>query len=149
MLDPISLATSAFAAIKSGVEIGKQLNDLSHHIVKFVKQMNVVEEEHKKKKSSWFTSSNEEALDTYFKLKKVHDMENQLRELFMWYGAPNAWDEFIAIRSDIRKKKQKEKERKARERAELIKIASYIGIGVLAMAAIVVFVLNYKMLTSK
>lgn len=149
MLDPISLATSAFAAIKSGVEVGKQLNDLSHHIIKFVKQMTVVEEEHKKKKSSWFTSSNEEALDTYFKLKKVHDMENQLREVFMWYGAPNAWDEFIAIRSDIRKKKQKEKERKARERAELIKIASYIGIGVLAIAAVVVFALNYKMLTSK
>ena len=112
MLDPISLATSAFAAIKSGVEVGKQLNDLSHHIIKFVKQMSAVEEEHKKKKSSWFTSSNEEALDTYFKLKKVHDMENQLRELFMWYGAPNAWDEFIAIRSDIRKKKQKKKKEK-------------------------------------
>ena len=149
MLDPISLATSAFAAIKSGVEVGKQLNDLSHHIIKFVKQMSAVEEEHKKKKSSWFTSSNEEALDTYFKLKKVHDMENQLRELFMWYGAPNAWDEFIAIRSDIRKKKQKKKKEKQRERAELIKIASYIGIGVLAIAAVVVFVLNYKMLTSK
>ncbi|OUU24147.1 MAG: hypothetical protein CBB97_12410 [Candidatus Endolissoclinum sp. TMED37] len=149
MLDPISLATSAFAAIKSGVEVGKQLNDLSHHIIKFVKQMSAVEEEHKKKKSSWFTSSNEEALDTYFKLKKVHDMENQLRELFMWYGAPNAWDEFIAIRSDIRKKKQKEKERKAKERAELIKIASYIGVGILVVAAIVVFALNYKMLTSK
>ena len=122
MLDPLSLATSAFAAIKSGVEIGKQLNDVSHHIVKFVKQMNVVEEEHKKKKSSWFTSSNEEALDTYFNLKKVHDMENQLRELFMWYGAPNAWDEFIAIRSDIRKKKQKERERK-----EEISVSNGVG----------------------
>ena len=50
MLDPISLATSAFAAIKSGVEVGKQLNDLSHHIIKFVKQMSAVEEEHKKRK---------------------------------------------------------------------------------------------------
>lgn len=149
MLDPISLATSAFAAIKSGVEVGKQLNDLSHHIIKFVKQMSAVEEEHKKKKSSWFTSSNEEALDTYFKLKKVHDMENQLRELFMWYGAPNAWDEFIAIRSDIRKKKQKEKERKAKERAELVKIASYIGVGILLIAVVVIFAFNYKMLTSK
>ena len=149
MVDPISIATSAFAAIKSGIEVGKQLTDVSHHIIRFVSQMTKVEEEHKKKKSSWFTSSNEEALDTYFKLKQVHDMENQLREMFLLYGAPNAWNEFIAIRSDIRKKKQKEKERKAKERAELIKIASYIGVGILVMVAIVVFIFNYKMLTSK
>ena len=42
-------------------------------------------------------------------------MENQLREMFMLYGAPNAWSEFVAIRTDIKKKRiaaiaQKKKE---------------------------------------
>ncbi len=105
-MDPITIATSAFAAIKSGVSVGKELHSLSGQIIKFVKQMNVVEEEHKKEKSKWFTTTNEEALDSYFKLKQVHDMENQLREMFMLYGAPNAWSEFIAIRTDIKKKRQ-------------------------------------------
>ena len=80
-MDPISIATAAFTVIKQGVSVGKELHSLSGQIIKFVKQMNVVEEEHKKEKSKWYTSSNEEALDTYFKLKQVHDMENQLREM--------------------------------------------------------------------
>ena len=107
-MDPISIATTAFTVIKQGVSVGKELHSLSGQIIKFVKQMNIVEEEHKKEKSKWYTSSNEEALDTYFKLKQVHDMENQLREIFMLYGAPNAWSEFIAIRTDIKKKKDRE-----------------------------------------
>ena len=48
-MDPITLYTSAFTAIKSGVEVGKQLTDLSHQIIKFVGGMSKVEEEHKKK----------------------------------------------------------------------------------------------------
>ena len=32
-------------------------------------------------------------------------MENQLREMFMLYGAPNAWSEFVSIRTDIKKKR--------------------------------------------
>ena len=147
MTDPISIATMAFGAIKSGVEVGKKLTDLSGHIVRFVSQMSLIEDDHKKEKSKWFASSTEEALDTYFKLKKVHEMEDQLRSVFMLYGAPNAWNEFVAIRSDIRKKKQREKERLARERAELIKIASYIGAVLLIVTACIIFGINYKMIT--
>ena len=124
-MDPITIATSAFAAIKSGVSVGKELHSLSGQIIKFVKQMNVVEEEHKKEKSKWFTTTNEEALDSYFKLKQVHDMENQLREMFMLYGAPNAWSEFIAIRTDIKKKRQAAIAKKKKDRENLIMICAY------------------------
>ena len=124
-MDPISIATTAFTVIKQGVSVGKELHSLSGQIIKFVKQMNIVEEEHKKEKSKWYTSSNEEALDTYFKLKQVHDMENQLREMFMLYGAPNAWSEFIAIRTDIKKKRQASIAKKKKDRENLIMICAY------------------------
>ena len=124
-MDTISIATTAFTVIKQGVSVGKELHSLSGQIIKFVKQMNIVEEEHKKEKSKWYTSSNEEALDTYFKLKQVHDMENQLREMFMLYGAPNAWSEFIAIRTDIKKKRQAAIAKKKKDRENLIMICAY------------------------
>ena len=124
-MDPISIATTAFTVIKQGVSVGKELHSLSGQIIKFVKQMNIVEEEHKKEKSKWYTSSNEEALDTYFKLKQVHDMENQLREMFMLYGAPNAWSEFIAIRTDIKKKRQAAIAKKKKDRENLIMMCAY------------------------
>tara|TARA_R100000005_G_scaffold89061_1_gene59339 strand:- start:728 stop:1171 length:444 start_codon:yes stop_codon:yes gene_type:complete len=147
-MDPITLCTSAFTAIKSGVEVGKQLTDLSHQIIKFVGGMSKVEEEHKKKKSSWFTSSNEQALDTFFALQKVHQMEEQLREVFMLYGNINMWNEFIAIRAKIRKERRLKREREAREKAETIKLLSYCGIVVGLLIIIVIFYLNYKMLNN-
>ena len=145
-MDPLTIATAAFGAIKQGVSVGKELHSLSGQIIKFVKQMNVVEEEHKKEKSKWFTSSNEEALDTYFKLKQVHDMENQLREMFMLYGAPNAWREFIAIRTDIKKKRQAAIAKKKKEREDFIMICAYGALVIALIGLASLLLLNSNLL---
>ena len=145
-MDPLTIATAAFGAIKQGVSVGKELHSLSGQIIKFVKQMNVVEEEHKKEKSKWFTSSNEEALDTFFKLKQVHDMENQLREMFMLYGAPNAWSEFIAIRTDIKKKRQAAIAKKKKEREDFIMICAYGALVIALIGLASLLLLNSNLL---
>ena len=145
-MDPLTIATAAFGAIKQGVSIGKELHSLSGQIVKFVKQMSIVEEEHKKEKSKWFTSSNEEALDTYFKLKQGHDMENQLREMFMLYGAPNAWSEFIAIRTDIKKKRQAAIAKKKKEREDFMMICAYGALVIALIGLASLLLLNSNLL---
>ena len=38
-MDPLTIATAAFGAIKSSVEVGKQLTDVSGQIIKFVNQI--------------------------------------------------------------------------------------------------------------
>ena len=145
-MDPLTIATAAFGAIKQGVSIGKELHSLSGQIIKFVKQMNIVEEEHKKEKSKWYTSSNEEALDTYFKLKQVHDMENQLREMFMLYGAPNAWSEFIAIRTDIKKKRQAAIAKKKKDRENLIMMCAYAALVIALIGLASLLLINSNLL---
>ena len=145
-MDPISIATTAFTVIKQGVSVGKELHSLSGQIIKFVKQMNIVEEEHKKEKSKWYTSSNEEALDTYFKLKQVHDMENQLREIFMLYGAPNAWSEFIAIRTDIKKKRQAAIAKKKKDRENLIMMCAYAALVIALIGLASLLLINSNLL---
>ena len=145
-MDPITIATSAFTAIKSGVAVGKELHSLSGQIIKFGKQMNIVEEEHKKEKSKWFTSANEEALDTYFQLKQVHDMENQLREMFMLYGAPNAWSEFIAIRTDIRKKRQAAIAKKKKEREDFMMLCAYGALVIALIGLASILLINSNLL---
>lgn len=139
-MDPITIATAAFGAIKSGIEVGKELNSLSGYIIKFVKQMSDVEEQHKKEKSKWFTSSNEEALHTYFSLKQVHDMENQLREIFTWHGSPGAWSEFVAIRTDIRKKKVAAEAKRKAEREKRMVNCAY-GLLAVTLISLIVFLI--------
>tara|TARA_Y100000004_G_scaffold170570_1_gene205729 strand:+ start:239 stop:670 length:432 start_codon:yes stop_codon:yes gene_type:complete len=143
-MDPISIATAAFGAIKSGIEVGKELNSLSGHIIKFVKQMSDVEEEHKKEKNKWFTSSNEEALHTYFALKQVHDMENQLREIFTWHGAPGAWSEFVAIRTDIRKKRQAAEAKRRAQKKQFMINCSYalLAVTLIGFVGFLIMMLN-------
>ena len=145
-MDPISIATTAFTVIKQGVSVGKELHSLSGQIVKFVKQMSIVEEEHKKEKSKWYTSSNEEALHTYFKLKQVHDMENQLREMFMLYGAPNAWSEFVAIRTDIKKKRLAAVAQKKKEREEFLMFCAYSALAISIIGVLTLLLLNTSLL---
>ena len=145
-MDPISIATAAFTVIKQGVSVGKELHSLSGQIIKFVKQMSIVEEEHKKEKSKWYTSSNEEALDTYFKLKQVHDMENQLREMFMLYGAPNAWSEFVAIRTDIKKKRLAAVAQKKKEREEFLMFCAYSALAISIIGVLTLLLLNTSLL---
>ena len=146
-MDPITIATSAFTAIKSGVAVGKELHSLSGQIIKFVNQMTNVEEEHKKQKASWFTSSNEEALDTFFKIQKVHQMEEQLREVFMLYGNINMWNEFVAIRAKVRKDRQIAKAKKQRERAELLQFITYGALALGIVAVVTIFTVNYFLIT--
>ena len=138
-MDPISISTPAITVIKQGVSVGKELHSLSG-------QMNIVEEEHKKEKSKWYTSSNEEALDTYFKLKQVHDMENQLREMFMLYGAPNAWSEFIAIRTDIKKKRQAAIAKKKKDRENLIMMCAYAALVIALIGLASLLLINSNLL---
>ena len=145
-MDPLTIATAAFGAIKSSVEVGKQLTDVSGQIIKFVNQMTNVEEEHKKQKASWFTSSNEEALDTFFKIQKVHQMEEQLREMFMLYGAPNAWSEFIAIRTDIKKKRQAAIAKKKKDRENLIMMCAYAALVIALIGLASLLLLNSNLL---
>ena len=146
-MDPLTIATAAFGAIKSSVEVGKQLTDVSGQIIKFVNQMTNVEEEHKKQKASWFTSSNEEALDTFFKIQKVHQMEEQLREVFMLYGNINMWNEFVAIRAKVRKDRQIAKAKKQRERAELLQFLTYGALALGIIALVIIFTVNYFLIT--
>ena len=144
-MDPISIATSAFAAIKSGISVGKELHSLSGQIIKFVKQMNVVEEEHKKEKSKWFTSSNEEALDTYFKLKQVYYMNNKLIEMFILYSSLNTWIDFLSIKTDIKKKRLAAIAQKKKEREEFLMFCAYCALAIYLIGLITLLLMNINL----
>ena len=74
-MEPISVAVAAFAAIKSGVKLGKDAQSMMQDIGKMWGAIDEVREGHRKKKKSPFTSVNEEALETYAAQQKANDLE--------------------------------------------------------------------------
>ena len=62
-------------------------------------------------------------------------MENALREMIMLHGNYNMWQQFQAIRVEVRKKRREAKLKAERERRQLIKA---ISIGTFTLLGLIV-----------
>tara|TARA_B100000989_G_scaffold236891_1_gene183800 strand:- start:1158 stop:1640 length:483 start_codon:yes stop_codon:yes gene_type:complete len=127
----LSVATSAFNAIKKGFEVGRDIESMSGDLSRWMSaasDINKAEEYAKKpplfKKLFASGSVEEEAMATFMAKKKAEDMRYQLKQLISLTRGPAAWEELLATEGAIRKKRQKMiYEQKERQR----KIGEIIG----------------------
>jgi hypothetical protein len=94
MIDPVSalaLATSAYKAIKKGIEMGRELEDMGGQLGTWfgaVSDVKNAEEEAKDpplfKKLIAKGSVEQQALQALFARKKIEQQEKDLRELIVW-----------------------------------------------------------------
>jgi len=94
MIDPVSalaLATSAYKAIKKGIEMGRELEDMGGQLGTWfgaVSDVKNAEEEAKDpplfKKLIAKGSVEQQALQALFARKKIEQQEKELRELIVW-----------------------------------------------------------------
>tara|TARA_E500000318_G_scaffold15082_3_gene15452 strand:+ start:362 stop:811 length:450 start_codon:yes stop_codon:yes gene_type:complete len=149
-MDPLTLAIASFETVKKGIAIGKDLNHMYKDLLKFCNGIDGVHESHMKKKASRFTSASEEALDTFLAKKQVDDMENALREMIMLHGNYNMWQQFQAIRVEVRKKRREAKLKAERERRQLIKaisVGTFTLLGVIIVGGLAFNIYHYYFAT--
>jgi hypothetical protein len=94
MIDPVSalaIATSAYKAIKKGIEMGRELEDMGGQLGTWfgaVSDVKNAEEEAKDpplfKKLIAKGSVEQQALQALFARKKIEQQEKELRELIVW-----------------------------------------------------------------
>jgi hypothetical protein len=127
MIDPMT----AFAVIKSGISAGKALTSMTKDIAGFFDSIESAKIKHKKKKSSMFSSSNEEALDTFMKQTQAKECEEELRILITSTLGISQWRNLQNIRREIRveRKEQARLDSIAREEKQQMIIS---GIAILA-----------------
>jgi hypothetical protein len=127
-MEPISVAVAAFAAIKSGVKLGKDAQSMMSDIGKMWGAIDEVRGEHKKKKKSPFTSANEEALETFAALKKAEDLERELEKVVKMTRGFYAWQDLLKIRGQIKRERMEaEKARKAKA-AQQMELAAAVAL---------------------
>jgi len=150
MIDPVTAlatATAAFNAVKKGVEMGQDIENMAGAIGKWmgaVSDINKSEEFAKKpplfKKLFAGGSVEEEALNAFMAKKKAEDMREQLRQIISATRGPSAWQELVKTEADIRKRRQEtiyaQKERQKR----FIEIVVIIGATIVGVA-LVIFVI--------
>ena len=127
-MEPISVAVAAFAAIKSGVKLGKDAQSMMSDIGKMWGAIDEVRGEHRKKKKSPFTSANEEALETFAALKKAEDLERELEKVVKMTRGFYAWQDLLKIRGQIKRERlEAERARKAKA-AQQMELAAAVAL---------------------
>ena len=123
-MDPVTafgVATTAYKTIVAGFKVGKQVENMSKDLGRWMGAIQTIKEGHNKKKSRMFGSVEEEALETFAMKKKAIAMENELRTFVNYNYGPNAWNEVIQIQAQIRKEKKEaqiEAQRRQRQAVE-------------------------------
>ena len=110
----ISAATGAFNAIKKGVAVGQDIENMAGALGKWmgaVSDIKKAEELNKKpplfKKLFAAGSVEEEAMQIFMAKKKAEDMREQLKQIIMFTRGMNAWQELLRTEADVRKRRQK------------------------------------------
>jgi desulfoferrodoxin (superoxide reductase-like protein) len=127
-MEPISVAVAAFAAIKSGVKLGKDAQSMMSDIGKMWGAIDEVRGEHKKKKKSPFTSANEEALETFAALKKAEDLEHELEKIVKMTRGFYAWQELLKIRGQIKRERMEAEQARKAKAAQQMELAAAVAL---------------------
>ncbi len=154
MIDPITAlatATAAFNAVKKGVEMGQDIENMAGAIGKWmgaVSDINKSEEFAKKpplfKKLFAGGSVEEEALNAFMAKKKAEDMREQLRQIISATRGPQAWQELVKTEADIRKRRQETIYAQKERQKHFIEIVVIIGATIMgaALVAFVIWLIN-------
>ena len=124
MIDPFT----AFAAVKSAVSAGRELVNVTKQIGEFFDGVDDLRAAHEKKKNSLFSGSDENAMETFVKLQKAKDAEEELRQIVISTRGFSAWGELQAIRVQARKDRKAKEVAKKKRKAKIIeRIVIYGG----------------------
>ena len=146
MLDPVTLsaavtgATTAYNAIKKAIMIGKEMEDMSSELSRWMTAVSDVDNVHRNANSPStldriFNGSIEQvAIESFSAKKKLAKQREELRNFLVAHYGTTAWDDLVREEGRIRKARQKavyareEKNRQIRDYT-IIGVTSLIGFG--------------------
>ena len=149
MLDPVTLsaavtgATTAYNAIKKAIMVGKEIEDMSSELSRWMTAVSDVDNVHRNANSPSaldrvFNGSIEQvAIESFSAKKKLAKQREELRNFLVANYGTTAWDDLIREEGRIRKARQKavyareEKNRQIRDYT-IIGVTSLVGFGSMA-----------------
>jgi hypothetical protein len=128
MLDPVTIGIAFTAAqqsvgyIKKAISLGKDINSLYGQFSKFFQNSDKIHETNAKLQSgkSILTDGEIRALSIQIAMqsKALRDAEKQLKELLIYSGNKDVWDEMMAERVRMYKERDKLQREKIRAKAQ-------------------------------
>ena len=123
MLAELAAANAAFSIIKQAVQNGKELQEASGAIVKYVGAREELSRRAKKKKKPG-VQTNE--LEEFMALEKLKQQEAQLKEIMIWSGRPGLWGDWQKYQAEARKSRRVQEALARKRREEFIQAFAII-----------------------
>lgn len=147
MVDPISamaLASSAFAALKKGVSIGRELESMGKSLSTWMSAVSDIDRAHHEakhppifKKIFNAKSVEQEAIELFTQKKQLQNQRDELRKLISSMLGPNAWQELIRMERDIRKQRQETLYAQREARKHFMEVVAVVGLAIIIFIVIV------------
>lgn len=120
-MDPVTIiaaATTAFNAIKRGIEFGRELQDMGGQLAEWAGAISDLEFlERRVQDPPWYKtfsgSVQQEAVAIFAAKKQAEGQREQLRQYIQFNYGQTAWDELLRIEATVRKQRADHVHRKA------------------------------------
>jgi len=146
MIDPITAfaaAQTAVAAIKKGIQLGKDIGGISSDLAKFAGAVSDIDFAHKSSENPpWyavlFGGNGPSAMDIFAKKKQAEALRAEIKQYIQFGYGQSAWEELLRIEAQVRKDRQKTLYRKAEIKQTILEwtvgiLVLVSGIGVLGV----------------
>jgi hypothetical protein len=129
MLDPITViatASAAYNALKKGIEIGRELQDMGGQLATWAGAISDIDYLAKKAENPawWRVGSNvqAEAMEIFAAKKRIQSQRDELKTYIQYSYGQSGWEELLRIEAQVRKRKQETDHRAAEIKEMLITI---------------------------
>ena len=155
-MDPVTViatASAAYNALKKGIQIGKELQDMSGQLAQWAGAVSDLEFLAKKASDPpwWRVGSNvqAEAIEIFAAKKRIQAQRDELRTFVQFSYGQSGWEELLRIEAQVRKRKQATDHRKAEMKEMAINVALVAlvlaaGIAGLALLAYILWSASQK-----
>ena len=114
MVDPVTafaVAQTAVAAIKRGIQLGKDIGGISNDLAKFAGAISDLKFAHKAAENApWyavlFDTGGPSAMEIFAKRKQAEAMRAEIKQYIQFSYGQSAWDELLHIEAQVRKERQ-------------------------------------------
>lgn len=143
MIDPFTAfatAQTAVAAIKKGIQLGKDIGGISSDLAKFAGAISDLNFAHKRSEHQpWYAvllgGDGDNAMDIFAKKKQAEAMRAEIKQFIQFSYGQSAWEELLLIEAQVRKDRQATMYRKAEIRQAIaewvlgiVVVASSLGL---------------------
>ena len=130
---------ASFAAIKTGVKLGKDISSLGKDLGKMWTAIDDAKNTHAQA-TKGKGSAQEKALSTYIAAVKARDLEEQLRSIIIDTRGFKGWNELQAIRQQVMKEEREGRYAAMKKRNQIMNILSIIlGVAIFVGGAVGLF----------